>query len=195
MSGLSNLIKMLNYGRPKNLLPTALDSGSLPPVQMRPSVSVGALPEPANLNVKPPSMLSPTTIIAHTEDTKSARVPFSLRETFGSFEMNTLYDLGHTMHEKPDYFSDIKDTIGSRDIKEIEEAVGYKLNSYNIDDVLSPSVFKGQLIKHPQNDLKPEALKYNDQMFILWDPKTKDRYLVDRTGAKKYIRHWTKIKD
>jgi len=117
----------------------------------------------------------------------------SMMEAFGSQEMNDIADIGIKLQEKPGYLSEITTGMSSSQIPDVEKAIGYKLNSYNLADVVKKPDFVAADEIYPQGELIKSALKNDDQMFILWDPETKARYLVDRTGASSYIRNWTKI--
>jgi len=115
--------------------------------------------------------------------------PVSLKKAFGSAELNAAEKAGAKFTEKPSYLSDIKVGLSNKDVVKIENEIGYKLNSYKLSDVVEK--YKGKV--YPQGDLNIGALKNDDQMFILWDPPTNSRYLVDRSGATSYIRNWAKI--
>jgi len=117
----------------------------------------------------------------------------SMMEAFGSQEMNDIADIGIKLQEKPGYLSEITTGMSSSQIPDVEKAIGYKLNSYNLADVVKKPDFVAADEIYPQGELIKSALKNDNQMFILWDPETKARYLVDRTGASSYIRNWTKI--
>ena len=128
------------------------------------------------------------------EQIRDAMQPVSLKSVFGSQEMNDL-DGFVNFKEKPSYLQDIDNMtpeITAKDIPAVEQAIGYKLNTYRIGDVIKRSK-SGEI--YPQGDLIHDALKNDDQTFILWDPDSGNRYLVDRTGAQSYIRMWTKIGD
>jgi|TARA_R110002020_G_scaffold48763_2_gene138961 hypothetical protein len=97
---------------------------------------------------------------------------------------------GVRFFEKPTYFEDIKDSISSSQLNDLEQIFGRKLNTYNINDILSNP-------KQPLSDLMHQNLKDEDQIkgssFIVWDPDKKARYLANTSGANKYIRMWTGI--
>jgi len=117
----------------------------------------------------------------------------SMMEEFGSQEMNDIADIGIKLQEKPGYLSEITTGMSSSQIPDVEKAIGYKLNSYNLADVVKKHGKKTPTSSYATRHFVADALKNDDQMFILWDPETKARYLVDRTGASSYIRNWTKI--
>ena len=120
--------------------------------------------------------------------------PISLREAFGGAEYNTARDMGLEFMEKPSSMEDIMTLINPRQIPMLEEALGRSLNTYNRDDIVRPG--RGSKEFWPLGDIKPENLRSSDEeMFILRDPETNERHLVDRTGANSYIRMWSKIGD
>ena len=121
--------------------------------------------------------------------------PISLREAFGGAEYNTARDMGLEFMEKPSSMEDIMTLINPKQIPLLEEALGRSLNPYNRNDIVSPGRHDtGEF--WPLGDINPENLKSSDEeMFILRDPETNERHLVDRTGANKYIRMWSKIGD
>lgn len=148
----------------------------------------------------------------------------SLVQAFGGKEYAALNSIGVKFIEKPSSFSYIdRETeyhVNVRQIKILEEIIGRKIESYNAYDILNIRPIKtprGHTIgwsDHPETDADFSKLKQNDETFILWFPpgeteiekwyttrnKFSDipvnkRYLVNRTGATKYIRMWVALID
>ena len=116
-----------------------------------------------------------------------------LHHVFGDSEFSAILDAGYDFQEKPDYFEDIKKTINVRDVPKIEGLIGRKLNSYQAGQILLPSK-RGTY--GPQSSADWSVLKDpNERTFIVWFPKTNERFLVNRTGATKYIREWARLVD
>ena len=139
-----------------------------------------------------------------------------VHRAFGGPEYADLVDAGVRFIEKPSSLSyidrggpDGDRHVSSKDLKNVEEKIGRKLQSYNAYDIL-----KIQLphYDHPQVDADFSKTK-GEETFILWfpsNPKIDDwfkirnaypsiiansRYLVNRTGASKYIRMWVALID
>lgn len=97
---------------------------------------------------------------------------------------------GIRFFEKPTYFEDIDASISSSQLNDLQEVLGRKLNTYNINDILADP-------KQPLSDLMHQNLKDEDQIkgssFIVWDPDKEARYLANTSGANSYIRMWTGI--
>jgi len=99
-------------------------------------------------------------------------------------------EAGVRFFEKPTYFEDIKDSISSSQLNDLEQIFGRKLNTYKINDILADP-------EQPLSDLIKSSLKDEDRTkgssFIVWDPEKQTRYLANTSGANKYIRMWTGI--
>jgi hypothetical protein len=99
-------------------------------------------------------------------------------------------ETGVRFFEKPTYFEDIKDSISSSQLNDLEQIFGRKLNTYKINDILADP-------EQPLSDLIKSSLKDEDRIkgssFIVWDPEKQTRYLANTSGANKYIRMWTGI--
>jgi len=137
----------------------------------------------------------------------------SLMQAFGSNELNAAHDAGISLYEKPTYWSDLtKDgkyrPLSDTELQKVKKAVG-KIHEYEAMDVFDfwlnddGSVEGNKKIVHgPLADKSPN-FKPAGNMFIVdfadsfSDGKDTDkpygRYLVDLTGASKYIRNWRKI--
>lgn len=148
---------------------------------------------------------------------KEPKTKIPLHKAFGSPEYADLVDAGVRFVEKPSSFSyidkggpDRDRRVSSRDLKNVEEKIGRKLQSYNAYDVL-----KIQLphYDHPLVDADFSKTK-GEETFILWFPPNPEidnwfkkrlqsfpsitpnsRYLVNKTGASKYIRMWVALVD
>lgn len=159
------------------------------------------------------------------EPAKAEVIP--LHRAFGGPEYADLVDAGIRFIEKPGSFSYINRGgsdgdlyVNVRQIKNIEEIIGRKLNSYNAYDIINFTAIRTSRghttgwTDHPETDADFSNLKQNDETFILWFPpgvteinkwhadrnKFSDvpidqRYLVNRTGAKNYIRMWVALID
>tara|TARA_R100001224_G_scaffold73208_2_gene44821 strand:- start:131 stop:577 length:447 start_codon:yes stop_codon:yes gene_type:complete len=99
-------------------------------------------------------------------------------------------DAGVRFEEKPPDWRDIEESISSSQLGDLEQVIGKKLNTYDINSILENPTM-------PLSKLKHENLKEEDLMkgssFIVWDPKSQSRYLANTTGADTYIRMWTGI--
>lgn len=107
-----------------------------------------------------------------------------------------------------------------KDLKGIEQMIGRKLESYNAYDILDFRPIKtprGHIrgwYDNPEVDADFSKLKQNEETFILWFPSGETelekwhtarnrisdvpqnkRYLVNRTGGKKYVRMWVALVD
>ncbi len=140
----------------------------------------------------------------------------SLMSVFGGREQQALDSVGINFIEKPMSFSSIDNRVAdgqgvsARQIKKLEELIGRKLQSYNAYDVLDINPVYG--MDHPQTNANFNATK-GEETFILWFPPNpqidnwytkrnkypsitpNSRYLVNNTGASKYIRNWIKLTD
>ena len=107
-----------------------------------------------------------------------------------SDEYQDASEKGVRFQEKPSYFEDIKDSISSSQLNDLEEVLGRKLNTYKINDILKNP-------EQPLSDLMHKNLRDEDKVrgssFIVWDPKKETRYLANTSGADSYIRMWTGI--
>ena len=127
------------------------------------------------------------------EDPKVLR-PVSDRELSkfmgASDEYLDAQETGVRFFEKPTYFEDIKDSISSSQLNDLEQVFGRKLNTYNINDILLNP-------EQPLSDLIKSSLKDEDNIkgssFIVWNPEKQTRYLANTSGADSYIRMWTGI--
>lgn len=151
----------------------------------------------------------------------------SITQAFGGREYSAMDEVGIKFLEKPGSFSyinrggaDGNRFVNVRQLKELEELIGRKLNSYNAYDILefkpikTPRGHTTGWTDHPETDADFSNLKQNDETFILWFPpgateidrwhssrnKFSDipidqRYLVNRTGAQRYIRMWVALVD
>ncbi len=151
----------------------------------------------------------------------------SMAQAFGGREYAAMDEVGIKFIEKPSSFSyinrggpDSDRYVNVRQIKELENLIGRKLQSYNAFDILqfrqmkTPRGHTTGWTDHPETDADFSKLKQNDETFILWFPpgeteiekwhtarhKISDvpvnkRYLVNRTGASKYIRMWVALVD
>jgi hypothetical protein len=117
-----------------------------------------------------------------TEPTKT-----SLLQAFGSEEMNALSALGKGMVEKPSYWEDLDDdnkTIDAVAVKRLEKTLKKTLPVYTGIDVYGHT-------RKPKNPQAVVQMMPPEKMFIVdFDG---ERYLVDRTGAKSYIRFWLRM--
>lgn len=99
-------------------------------------------------------------------------------------------EAGVRFFEKPTYFEDIKDSISSSQLNDLEQIFGRKLNTYKINDILANP-------EQPLSDLMHKNLRDEDKVrgssFIVWDPEKETRYLANTSGADSYIRMWTGI--
>ena len=113
--------------------------------------------------------------------------PVPLYKAFGGREYGNILDAGFNFTEKPSEFSDVEAEINVRDLAKIQELIGRKLNSYQASEILSRNF--------PLSDAKFPNLKQDEETFIVWFPQSNNRYLVNRTGATKYIRMWARLVD
>lgn len=115
-------------------------------------------------------------------------VPLSQDEMRKFFGMNQkimdMEDLGVIFTEKPVNFSDIGDSISSKELAGVNEKLGSQLETYKINEVLS----------NPKAPLSDKLIETNEPI-IVWDPKQNKRYLADPSGARDYFRFWSEIKD
>jgi|TARA_R100000093_G_scaffold66990_1_gene38277 hypothetical protein len=97
---------------------------------------------------------------------------------------------GVRFQEKPSYWEDIDKSISSSQLNDLEQVLGKKLNTYDINSVLEDP-------NRPLSNLMRDNLKEEDQIkgssFIVWDPDSQSRYLVNTSGADSYVRMWTGI--
>jgi hypothetical protein len=113
----------------------------------------------------------------------------SLTQAFGSSLLNVMSDLNIKIIEKPSYFENIRKqtSINELQLKKIEKALGYKLKSFNADEIF----------KKGANDLKntypQQDAKHPKESFIV-KFQSGNNYLADTTGASSYIRNWAYIK-
>lgn len=125
----------------------------------------------------------------HAGKSDSGIKPVSVMNAFGSKEMNALNDAGITLTEKPSYFEDFEKgghaaakNIHQLKLKKVENILG-KLVEYP-----ASAIFKTSNPETPQAkaDLPKES------MFIV-KLGNGNRYLVDASQARTYIRMWQKI--
>lgn len=114
--------------------------------------------------------------------------PVSLYKAFGGEEFILILDAGFKFDEKPSYFESIKNEINVRDINQIQKLIGRRLNTYKANEILTST-------EYPQQDANFQNLKQNEETFIVWFPRTKERFLANRTGAQSYIRMWARLID
>ena len=113
-----------------------------------------------------------------------------MHQAFGQPEYSAIRGAGFKFDEKPGYMSEIRSEISLHDLIKIENLIKREINSYQINRILTPR--KGEY--YPQTNAKFENLvNPNEETFILWLPETNDRFLVNRTGSKSYIRMWARI--
>ena len=113
----------------------------------------------------------------------------SMMNTFGSKEMNALNDAGITLTEKPSYFEDFEKgghaaskNIHQLKLKKVENLIG-KLKEYSAE-----SIFNTPNPETPQ----AKATLPRETMFIV-KLGNGNRYLVDASQSRTYIRMWQKI--
>jgi hypothetical protein len=125
----------------------------------------------------------------------------------GISEYSIIKHLGYNFCEKPSYFSDIdkpRYDIPINKIDFINHAIGRKLKTFYIEDVIAPIIIKRNVSYTPTGTVDFEAAGINESTFILEayeDDKNKnytefkqgDRFLVNRFGASTYIRMWAKL--
>ena len=140
----------------------------------------------------------------------------SMMQAFGGREQQALDSIGINFVEKPSEFAGIDNreadgqVVSSRQIKKLGELIGRKIESYDAYHVLAINPSTG--MDHPQVDANFNNTQ-GEETFILWFPPNpkidkwytsrnkypsimpNSRYLVNRTGASKYIRNWIKITD
>ena len=111
--------------------------------------------------------------------------PMSMLQAFGSDQANIINSLGISLVEKPSYWEDLKG-IGDLNLAKLSKLLkrsGYNLKTYSTKDIygMDPKGPQSSVLKMP-----PE------EMFII-QFMNGNRYLVDRIGARSYIRNWAKI--
>jgi len=99
-------------------------------------------------------------------------------------------DAGVRFEEKPPDWRDIEESISSSQLSDLEQVIGKKLNTYDINSILEDPTMPLSKLKH--DNLKEEDLMKGSS-FIVWDPKSQSRYLANTSGANTYIRMWTGI--
>lgn len=116
--------------------------------------------------------------------------PISMVQAFGSPEMAALDDAGIQLTEKPSYWGDFDDSgyaakrnIHQVKLKKIEKTIG-KLKEYDAKDVYGTATPVGPLVK-------VQTMPAENMCIIKLG--NGDRYLVDTTQARTYIRMWQKI--
>ena len=123
--------------------------------------------------------------------------PVSLMSVFGSPELAALDEAGVRLAEKPDYWEDLEaegfhgrkhGLIDEVKLKRVEKIIGRKLK-------VLPSVEIYGVRAKPKSPHASVKAMPNDRMFIVAfeKPDGVERYLADSTGAKTYIRFWSKI--
>lgn len=124
----------------------------------------------------------------------------------GMSEYSIIKHLGYNFCEKPSYFNDIDKPryhIPLNRIDLINHAIGRKLKTFYIEDVIEPLITKRSVSYTPMRTVNFEAEGITENTFILEayedDPdkypeyKQGDRFLVNRLGASTYIRMWAKL--
>ena len=139
----------------------------------------------------------------------------SMAQAFGGPEYAAFDQVGIKFIEKPGSFSGIDNQVvdgrfvNVRKLKNLEEVIGRKINSYDGYHVLD---IRPPHHDHPQVDAD-FSMTQGEETFILWFPPNpqfddwyskrnkypvitpNSRYLVNRTGATKYIRMWVALVD
>ena len=114
----------------------------------------------------------------------------SLTQAFGASDSQVLEQLNIVLREKPSSFSELEYTtphyrpLGEFDIHRINRALGYTLDEIMVYDIYD------RMPRYPMDQV--ERMPLNEHVFII-DFDDGRRYLVDRSGASSYIRHWAKI--
>lgn len=114
----------------------------------------------------------------------------SMVQAFGASDSQVLEQLGIVLREKPSDFSELDykshayRPLSEFDIHRINRALGYSLDVMMVYDIYDgvPSYPLDRVARMP----------LNEHVFII-DFDDGRRYLVDRSGANTYIRHWAKI--
>lgn len=122
---------------------------------------------------------------------KGKMEPISMMQAFGSDEMNILDEIGIRLTEKPGYWEDfegdgyaVKRNIHDLLLKKAEKAIGHNFKEYNAKDVYGTDRPGG-----PQVSVK----KMPAETMCIIKMGNGDRYLVDTSQARSYIRMWQKI--
>lgn len=119
----------------------------------------------------------------------------SMLQAFGSHAMNILHDAGIYFYEKPDdfYYIDAERT-GSGRYKPLHNVALKKAEKElaKIDVKLKTYSSKELWGRDPKGPLESPHHMPPEQVFIVKMENGK-RYLVDKTGAKSYIRMWARI--
>ncbi len=104
-------------------------------------------------------------------------VPLSQDERRKFFGMNQkimdMEDLGVIFTEKPVNFSDIGDSISSKELAGVNEKLGSQLETYKINEVLS----------NPKAPLSDKLIETNEPIIVL-DLKPNKKSSADPLGAK-----------
>jgi hypothetical protein len=122
---------------------------------------------------------------------KGKMEPISMMQAFGSEEMNIVDGLGIRLTEKPSYWEDfegdgyaVKRNIHDKTLKMAEKAIGRNFKEYSAKEVYGTDMPGG-----PQVSVK----KMPAETMCIIKMGNGDRYLVDTSQARTYIRMWTKI--
>lgn len=141
------------------------------------------------------------------EDEPEKREKISVPDAFASDEYNILRMEGIKFYEKPSYWSDLERTaIDQNGLKTAEYALakeGIKLPEYEAWEIYA--IDPGNPRSYLTGPLRSVENMPRERVFVIYDlPYSDERrgvtearrgtFLVDRSGASGYIRHWIMIK-
>jgi len=109
----------------------------------------------------------------------------SMLQAFGSKGLNLIKDLNIPILEKPSYFNDIRRRGAVSEIQYAQLKRHISLPEYTDVDVF------GKKVDDMDDNANPLA-KANllDDTFIIHFTTSNNKYIVDTSGAKSYIRNW-----
>lgn len=132
-----------------------------------------------------------------TGKTTKDLAPVSASSAFTNDGYNILRSLGFVFLEKPDTLSYVRNTrkidqVSMKKIERVFKEYGLKLNEYDSEKIYGENITSDEMLKSTMKSVK---WKPEEDIFIVKFSKTGNRFLVDGSGAKTYIRFWMFIKD
>lgn len=130
-----------------------------------------------------------------TGKTDSDIEPVAMSTLVGSNGYTIVKDLGFKFLEKPDYFSYVRSTrgIGETGVAKIKRAFkvyGLELKEYSSEEIYGKHINNDDRLEYTTKNTK---WKPEEDIFIIVFSQTNNKYIVDQTGAKSYIRFWLYI--
>jgi hypothetical protein len=114
--------------------------------------------------------------------------PVSMMQAFGSPEMNVLDSVGIRLNEKPSYWEDLDqdrviDQVSFARLKKALAKENIRLPEYSSKEIYG---------RDPRGPQVSVSNMPQENMLII-NFENGNKYLVDTSGARTYIRYWSKI--